>query len=126
MLLAHKKISGLQNLASLYNRRLPNMEGDQVVQQVNSLQTTSQWGCKHNCIISLHEVLKCFEKMKFNSCDIEYIIQIIIYIFLPLTKCVFKANEACQVFSGHKFGRVNVAVLVGFQCPLPYIQPILR
>ena len=83
MLLAHKKISGLQNLASLCNRRLPNMEGDQVVQQVNLLQTTSQWGCKHNCIISLHEVLKCLERIKFNSCDTEYVIQIII-IFYPL------------------------------------------
>ena len=41
----------------------------------HSLQMTSQWGhCKHNCIISLHEVLKCLERMKFNSCDTEYII----------------------------------------------------
>ena len=88
MLLAYKKISGLQNLASLCNRRLPNMEGDQVVQQVNSLQTTSQWGhCKHNCIISLNEVLKCLERMKFNSCDTEYIIQIIIIIFTPYQMC---------------------------------------
>jgi hypothetical protein len=87
------------------------MEGDPVAQQVNSLQMTSQWGhCKHNCITSLYEVLKCLERMKFNSCDTEYIIQIIIYIYLPLTKCVFKANEACQVFSGHEFGHGNVAV----------------
>src|ERR1700727_2692887 len=84
MLLAHKKISGLQNLASLCNRRLPNIEGDQVAQPVDSLQMTCQWGhCKHNCIISLHEVLKCLERIKFNSCDTEYIIQIII-IFYPL------------------------------------------
>src|ERR1700689_3256616 len=85
MLLVHKNISGPQNLASLYNRRLPNMKGDQVVQQVDSLQTTRQWGhYKNNCIISLHEVLKCLERMKFNSCDTEHIIQIIITIFYPL------------------------------------------
>ena len=51
------------------------MECDQVAQQVDSLQMTSRWGhCKRNYIISLHEVLKCLERMKFNSCDTEYII----------------------------------------------------
>ena len=64
------------------------MEGDQVVQQVGLLQTTSQRGhCKHNCIISLREVLKCLERIKFNSCDIEYIIQIIINNFIPYQMC---------------------------------------
>ena len=73
MLLAHKNISGLQNLASLCNRRLPNVECDQVAQQVDSLQMTSRWGhCKRNYIISLHEVLKCLERMKLNSCDRVY------------------------------------------------------
>ena len=39
------------------------MEGDQAAQQVDSLQTTSQRGhCKHHCIISLHEFLKCLER----------------------------------------------------------------
>ena len=41
------------------------MECDQVVQPVDSLPTTSQWGhCEHNCIINLHEVLKC---VAFNT-----------------------------------------------------------
>jgi len=72
MLLAHKNISDLQHLANLYNTRLPNIEGDQVA---HLLQMTSQWGhCKHNCIISLCEVLKCLERMKFNSCDIIQIL----------------------------------------------------
>ena len=102
MLLAHKKISGLQNLAGLCNRRLPNLEVDQVVQQVNS---------PANRII-------CLERMKFNS---GYVIQIKIinHFFYPLSKSVFKVNEACQVFPSHEFGRGNVAALIGFQCPLP-------
>ena len=68
------------------------MEGDQVAQQVN----TGQWDhCMHYCIISLHEVLKCLEKMKFNS---DYIIQIKIInnFFYPLSKSVFKVRRNCK------------------------------
>jgi hypothetical protein len=43
MLLMCRKISDLGDLASLYNRRLPNIEGDQVAQQASSLQMASQW-----------------------------------------------------------------------------------
>ena len=43
-----QNISDLENLASLCDRGLPNIEGDQAAQQAKSLQTSGQCGhCKH-------------------------------------------------------------------------------
>ena len=56
MLLTCRKISDLGDLASLCNRRLPNIEGDRVAQQVSSLQTASQWEyCIHTIALTVYK-----------------------------------------------------------------------
>ena len=50
-----KKISDLKDLARLWTRGLPNIEGDQVAQQASPLQIASQWEhCMHTITLTLH------------------------------------------------------------------------